>query len=84
MIQACLIDHACHLFQAAAGLGAMTGPTIAGCSATTETLEIKFNASLLGGEGLMVRHQRDDATLSSLPACHLFGAAGPAAAAPKR
>lgn len=37
--------------------GALTGPTISGCSYTASTgeLEIKFNQTLLGGEGLMLR-----------------------------
>ena len=37
--------------------GALTGPTISGCSYTASTgeLEIKFNQTLLGGEGLLLR-----------------------------
>lgn len=36
--------------------GAMTGPTVSGCSyKASGALELKFNASLLGGEGLMLR-----------------------------
>ena len=38
--------------------GAMSGPTIAGCTAgTPRSLEIHFNASLLGGEALLMRDQ---------------------------
>ena len=39
------------------GSGAFTGPTISGCRYTpsSSTLEIKFNQTLLGGEGLMLR-----------------------------
>eukprot|EP01050_Picozoa_sp_SAG11_P022212 SAG11_NODE_4143_length_2042_cov_1.680391_2_plen_300_part_00 len=35
--------------------GAMTGPTISSCTLEAGELELKFNASLLGGEGLMLR-----------------------------
>ena len=37
--------------------GAITGPTIAGCSydKTAHRLQLSFNASLLGGEGLLLR-----------------------------
>jgi hypothetical protein len=35
--------------------GALTGPTIAGCTADTGSLELLFNATLLGGEGLLLR-----------------------------
>lgn len=35
--------------------GATTGPTIAGCSFSDGNLQLSFNASLLGGEGLMLR-----------------------------
>jgi hypothetical protein len=45
------------------GGGAMTGPTIAGCSySTTGSLELKFNASLLGGEALLLRDFDANAT----------------------
>jgi hypothetical protein len=37
--------------------GAMSGPTIAGCTASATSLEIHFNASLLGGEGLSMRDE---------------------------
>ena len=37
--------------------GAVTGPTISGCahSAGSDEVTLKFNASLLGGEGLLLR-----------------------------
>jgi sialate O-acetylesterase len=35
--------------------GAMTGPTIAGCTLAAGKFELTFNASLLGGEGLLLR-----------------------------
>jgi hypothetical protein len=43
--------------------GAMTGPTIAGCSYSTGgALELKFNVSLLGGEALLLRDFDANAT----------------------
>ena len=43
--------------DASAMAGATTGPTISGCahSAGTDMVTVKFNASLLGGEGLLLR-----------------------------
>ncbi|CAK0871817.1 unnamed protein product [Prorocentrum cordatum] len=38
-----------------AGSGAWTGPTISGCRLDGGRLELFFNSSLLGGEGLMLR-----------------------------
>ena len=50
----------------AASTGAVTGPTIAGCSASASasagarTLELVFDAGLLNGEGLMIRAFNDN------------------------
>ena len=35
--------------------GALTGPTLAGCSAGDGRLTLRFNTTLLGGEGLLLR-----------------------------
>ena len=40
-------------------LGAATGPTIAGCRYADESLVLRFNTSLLGGEALLLRRTFD-------------------------
>lgn len=47
---------------AATGAGAYTGPTISGCSMFSDQLVIKFNRSLLDGEGLLFRKFDDNST----------------------
>eukprot|EP00039_Didymoeca_costata_P002481 m.60480 g.60480 ORF g.60480 m.60480 type:complete len:832 (+) comp11324_c0_seq1:88-2583(+) len=50
-----LLSKASNKEELLAESGALTGPTIAGCTFGNGQLEIRFNTTLLGGEGLQLR-----------------------------